>query len=227
MTTETKRTATLVVNPSNEVKILSFKAEVDKIQEYIVSMEVESPAQVKTMTDDLASVMTLKSAIEEERKRYTGPINVHLNSINSLFHTLTDPLERITKLGKQKIKDYTMEQERIRQLEELTARSAAMAAVALATPVDQVDSSTGEITTVPVLPIVNAPAETQTKFRADLATASQKMVAKYRVINFKVLSDDYKMADDAFIKDVLKKGKRDIEGLEIWEEPEISIRRRQ
>ena len=227
MITETKRTVSLVVNPTDEVKVVGFKNDVQKIQAYITSMVVDSPDKVKTITNDLASVMTLKNAIDEERKKYTQPLNTHKNFINSFFHTLTDPLDDITKSGKQKIKDYTMEQTRAREYEEVKARAAALAMAAAATPIEQIDSATGEITTAPApLPIVNAPEDVQTKFRAELATSSQKMVAKCKVIDFNLLPDRFKMTNEKKLNNAVKDGERAISGVEIWEEPEISIRRR-
>ncbi len=225
---EPKRTTTLVVNPRNEPKFLALKEEVGKLREYIEGQELVNPEGVKAMTNDLACVMTLTKTIDNERQKYVRPINGHLNFINALFHTLTDPLDDAYRHGKDKIKNYNAEQERIRQLEELKARSAAAAAAALSTLPDQVDSATGEIITeAPPLPIVNAPAATPTKYQADFATSSQRMVARCKVINFTDLPEEYKMVNQPLLDKVVKAGARAIPGVEIWLEPDIQIRRKQ
>ena len=225
---EPKRTTTLVVNPKYEPKVLALKEEVEKLKAYIEGQELVSPEGVKAITNDLACVMTLNKTIDDERQKYTKPINTHLNFINAFFHTLTDPLDEALRHGKDKINNYSRDQERIRQEEELKARSAALAAAALATPVDQVDSSTGEVTTAaPLLPIVRAPEATPIKYQAALATSSQKMIAKCRVINFAALPDEYKMVNERVLNDVVKAGARAIPGVEIWLEPDIQIRRKQ
>ena len=221
-----KRTATLVVNPSGDAKFKALKEEVAKIGFYIAKATVDSQDAVKRVTEDLALISTLLNTINAERRKHTDPLNDHVHSINDLFRTLSEPLDSAFRTGKAKILAYNKEQERIHLEAELKARAAASAQAALDT-VRQVDSASGEITYAPAsLPAPVIPEAPPTTVRTGVGTASQRMIPKCKVIDFKQLPDEYKMTNTTLLNRVVADGVRAIPGVEIWLEPSLQIRHR-
>jgi len=58
----------------------------------------------------------------------------------------------------------------------------------------------------------------------DFGTSSEKMVAKWELVNFTELSDDWKLLNEKGISAAVKSGVKAIKGLRIWEEQEVSFR---
>ncbi len=222
-----QRTVTLQINPTLDPKVIAFQEEVRSICAFMEKAVVSSTEDAARITQDLAIVSTLTKTIDAKRREFTDPLRRHERSINDLFATLTGPLDKAYKAGKRKIIEYNQEQERSRQEAELKARAAAAASAALAPAVRQVDSATGEVTTAPPpLPAPVLPDEPQRTVRTELGTASQRMIPKYRVINFAELPDEYKLENTALLNSTVKAGIRAIRGVEIWLEPDIRITRR-
>ena len=221
------RTATLAINPTLDPKVVAFQEEVTSISAFMEQATVTTKEDVARITQDLAVISTLTKTIDAKRRQFTDPLRKHERSINDLFATLTSPLAEAYKAGKRKILEYNQDQERIRQEAELKARAAAAASAALAPAVRQVDSATGEITNAPPpLPAPVLPDQPQRTVRTELGTASQRMVPKYRVINFADLPDEYKVENRALLNSAVVAGIRAIRGVEIWLEPDIRIIRR-
>ena len=230
MLQETKpgqRTVTLQINPTLDPKVTAFQQEVKSICAFMEKAVVSSKEDVARITNDLAVISTLTKTLDAKRREFADPLRKHLSSINDFFGTLTDPLDTAYKAGKGKLIGYNQEQERIRLQAELTARAAAAATAALAPAVRQVDSATGEVTTAPPpMPAPFLPDEPQRTFRSEAGTASQRMVGRYRVINFAELPDEYKAVNTVLLNSAVRGGIRAIRGVEIWEEPDIRITRR-
>jgi len=221
-----QRTATLVINPRGDAKFKALREEVAEIGVYIVKATVDSQDSVKRVTEDLALISTLSKNIEAERRKHTDPLNGHVHSINDLFKTLSEPLDNAFRAGKGKILAYNKEQEKIHLEAELKARAAASAQAALDT-VRQVDSASGEITFAPAsLPAPVIPEAPSTTVRTGVGTSSQRMTPKCKVIDFKQLPDEYKMANTTLLNHVVTAGMRAIPGVEIWLEPSLQIRHR-
>ena len=222
-----RRTATLQINPTLDPKVIAFQEEVRSICAFMEKAVVSSREDAARITEDLAIVSTLTKTIDAKRREFTDPLRRHERAINDLFATLTGPLAEAYKAGKRKIIEYNQDQERIRQEAELKARAAAAASAALTPAVPQLDSATGEITNAPSpLPAPVLPDEPQRTVRTELGTASQRMIPKYRVINFADLPDEYKVENTALLNSAVKAGIRAIRGVEIWLEPDIRITRR-
>jgi hypothetical protein len=203
-----------------------MKREVDKISHYVAQAVVDSQDSAKRVTEDLALISTLIKSIDAERRRFTDPLNDTCHTINDLFRTLSEPLGSAYSAGKDKILAYNKEQEHLHLLAELKARSAAAAQAALDT-VRQVDSASGEITFAPAsLPAPLIPEAPSTKVRTEVGTASQRMIAKCKVIDFYKLPDQYKMANINLLNRVVASGLRSIPGVEIWLEASLQIRHR-
>ena len=222
-----QRTVTLQINPMLDPKIMPYQEAVNSISAFMEEAVVSSKEDAARITEDLAIISTLTKTIDAKRREFTNPLRRHERSINDFFATLTGPLDTAYKAGKSKIIEWTQEQERIRLQAELTARAAAAATAALAPAVRQVDSATGEVTTAPPpMPAPFLPDEPQRTFRSEAGTASQRMVGRYRVINFAELPDDYKSVNTVLLNSAVRGGIRAIRGVEIWEEPDIRITRR-
>ena len=222
-----RRTATLQINPMLDPKVIAFQEEVRSICAFMEKAVVSSREDAARITNDLSVVSTLTKTIDAKRREFTDPLRRHQTAINDLFATLTGPLAEAYKAGKSKIIEYNQAQERIRQEAELKARAAAAASAALTPAVRQVDSATGEVTNAPPpLPAPLLPDQPQRTVRTELGTASQRMIPKYRVINFADLPDEYKMENTALLTSAVRAGIRAIRGVEIWEEADIRITRR-
>jgi leucyl aminopeptidase len=165
-------------------------------------------------TNDLGVISLLKKGIEEKRQEYVRPINEHVKAVNAAFKTLTDPIEQADKITREKITAYRAEVDRKRReaeainqaKEELARREAAL--------------NHGEFTvdTTPV-PVPEMQPKT---VHAEAATLGTSKVWKYEVTDFKLLPDDYKLADLVKIGKVIRAGVN-IPGVKSWQEDSIRI----
>ncbi len=173
----------------------------------------------KAASDDLVIIADLKKKMEAAKKGYLDPPNEQIRAIRETYDLLMAPVLEAEKLTKDKMLAYNAEQERIRKETEDINRKRIEAA-------EQEMKLTGELSES-----VNLVAEVQPapkKVSTMLGTSGQKDNWQWRVINFALVPDEYKIINPAILTPTAKsyKDTRTIPGIRIYNKPGIATRAR-
>lgn len=207
-------TTVIRIRPGMDEAVMALHVEVAKLRQYAETRVIAADSDVKLATDDLSIIVSLKKVIEGKRKEYVGPINDHLKSVNDAFKILTEPLLQADTITRRKVLDYRNEQERIRCEQERINQMRIEAAEAEM-------KLKGEITE-PVDLIETQPPQPE-RYRAETGTLGKVKTAKYEVVDFSQVPDEYKMLDAAKVGKLVRAGLRSIPGIRIWEEDGLRV----
>jgi len=169
------------------------------------SYEVETKENVEEASNYLLKIREVEKAIEAKRLEFTKPINQSLKAINSTFKELSSPLEKARKLLTDKILDWRRkEQERIAAEE--------------AKRMEEVRKLQSKGIEVPELPTIE-------KTEATIGKTQARKVWTFMVEDFSKVPDIYKMINNVAVNDAIRNGHRIIQGLKIYQEEILAIRR--
>jgi len=207
-------TAIVRVKPEQDIEVQSFYEQALKLAEYAGARDIAIAEDLKPATDDLSIIAKVKKALEGKRKEFVTPLQDHIKEINNAFKRLMEPIEIADGLTRSKILTFQQEQERIRQEQEEVNRLRMEAAQKEMELKGELSEPVGLVEVTP-----EAPKRVST----DIGSAGQRMVRKYRVVDFAVLPDQYKIENSALLNKVVKAGIPSIPGVEIYEEPVIVV----
>lgn len=192
----------------DQQKIELIKQEVDEFLYDYQDVKITT-ANEYTGAGDLLKQLQLKvKKVEEKRKEYTKPLDDLKKKIMDDFRQITDPLEQFITDVKVKMTDwYRLEQKR-KDEEQKKIEADALAQA-------KVDNKS-EV----VVPVVND-IKTQ---RGDVATTTVKKVWKWELIDAQKIPRDYLCPDPVKIGEAIRSGVREIEGVRIYQDEQISIR---
>ncbi len=211
---EAQDTAALIqVRPDADPRVLALYQEGIKLRDYARARVVANDDDVKTATDDLSVIASLKKAIEERRREYVGPINEHLKAVNAAFGNFTDPLNEANTVNRDKVLAYRAEQERVRREQE---RINQLRMEAARVEMELKGESSEPAGLVPVAEV--APA----RYRTDVGTTGTAKVWKFEVVDFALLPDQYKEANIPMIRKVVQAGAA-IPGVRAWQEEGLRV----
>jgi len=131
--------------------------------------------------------------LEEERKQITSPINESLKVVNDRYKTLTLPLKNLKDKIEKMILDYRRVEEEKRATEEA-----------------RLIAETGN----EMISITNSIPEV-----IETRTAKTTFVKKwvYEIVDEKKIPRSFLMINDSAVKDAISEGKREINGLKIYQ----------
>lgn len=192
----------------DQQKIELIKQEVDEFLYDYQDVKITT-ANEYTGAGDLLKQLQLKvKKVEEKRKEYTKPLDDLKKKIMDDFRQITDPLEQFITDVKVKMTDwYRLEQKRKdEEQKKIEAEALAQAKV----------ENKSEV----VVPVVND-IKTQ---RGDVATTTVKKVWKWELIDAQKIPREYLCPDPVKIGEAIRSGVREIEGVRIYQDEQISIR---
>ena len=203
------QSALLKVNPDNDKVALALYDSGMRLKEYAVSRVIASEADIKAASADLGIISKLKSALETSRKEYTEPLNAHVKSVNAAFKAMAQPIIDADDITRKKILDYqakqrakAVEEERINALRlEAAQAEAVLNEGVISQPVNMV-----EVTAAP-----------QAVHRAADTTLGGTKATKWKVVDFSLVPDEFKVLDDKKINKLVTNGGT-IEGIETYTE---------
>lgn len=202
--------------PGTDVEVISYYEEGRKLQSYAESRVITSLEDTKTATDDLSIIARLKKAMEERRRQYLKPHEAAKKAINETYEKLMAPVLAADKITRAKVTAFRQEQDRKRAEAEAIEREK----LALAR---REEALTGEHT-VDLTP-VDMPPEQPKIIRSDSGIASSTQNWKFEVVDFNILPNEYKMADEVKIGKVVRatKGTVAILGVRMWPEDGLRV----
>lgn len=218
MQEQTTETALVNVSPLTDPSIASLTFEVQRILDYANALQVTNDETVKSATNDLSLIATLKKALEDKRREYVSPLNGYVKDINSAFKTISDPLDTADKVTRSKILAYRQEVERQRketeELNRLREEVARREREAAEQAGEEPPPPPQQLDVIPPAP---------SRVHAEAGSLSTMAVRKWELVDFSQVPDDYKMLDSAKITKVVKAGIPSIPGIKIWEEDTLRV----
>lgn len=221
MTTQDKFTSAIVrVNPEGEEVYSALRDETQRLGELALAFVVNSPDTVREATEDLVTVATLRKTLESLRKEYVDPLNAHVKAINDAFKPLTDTISEANTILKGKIALYNTEQQRIKAEAERIERLRLEAEEAAA----KLALEAGQPPPPPPEPVAPLP-QSQEQRRVDTVVGGMhtRQIPKWELLDFEQVPSKYKVLDSVKIGKLVRAGEREIPGIRIWLEDEISV----
>lgn len=209
-------TALVDIAPRNDEAVAALVDNIGVLLEDAHKRTVESQEDVLKATEDLAIIKNLMEAVAAKKEEYTRPLMQHLDGVRGVFKEISIPLGQADQILRDKVKAYQQEvraraeeAERIAALEQEAADAKALLTGAIAEAVKPVQ-------------VVGPQATT----KGEVGDSGQMMIAKHRVIDFALLPDEYKIVNETYLGRIVRAGKTEIPGVEIWKEPTLQVRRK-
>lgn len=193
---------------------LSIKAE--RIAEAI---EVSDDSQEQMAIDSLSDIKKFQKQVEEARKSEVDPFNKLVKRVNDIFRPIGEGLSKSEEIIKNKIKDWRILKEKIRQAEEKKRMEEYQKKVAEEQAKAKKEEREAEIIAPP-------PTVIPTTTPGIVGSASNRKVWKFEVIDEAKIPKQYFTLDETKIRTAVRSGVREIEGVRIYEDFEIAVRPR-
>ncbi len=200
-------TAIINISPESDLVILSLLAHANALRDIAEARVIANDTDLESAVNDLSIIANVKKSLIAKKAEYYKPIKAHLDAITAMFGTLLTPIEDADRITRAKYTAYTDEQKRrAREAEEINRQKQELAR-------REAELNEGIITVDTASVEVPMPVN---KVRTDMGTAQTIKVRKYRVINFALLPDQYKIENSALLNKVVKAGIPEIDGVEIY-----------
>lgn len=176
---------------------------------------IKSEAEVALATEFLGVVKARVKRVEEIRKFFVNPLNEQVKRINTLFKGVSDPLTAIETKVKSAMSSYRWEEEkkareeeeRLRKLQEKKNEKRAEAGKELDLSIKTVERAEQTVTTA-------------------TGSSTAKKIWKYEVVDINQVPRELLRCEikHANVMAKIDEGVRDISGLRIYEDFNISVR---
>lgn len=209
-------------------KAAALVAESQQCELQVQEINIESADQRANAVNLGIKLNKLTKDLEAERLSQTRPIDAAKKAIMDLYSPATVACEKMVATLKKAVGAYDaaerfkafQEQERLRKEAEEAARKERERLAKLAEK--QIDKGQEEKAeeTIQKIDQVQAFVPVVTPQIVQQKGEKKRMVAKFEVVDFKALPDEYKLSDDVKIRKVVNALKLDtnIPGVKVWEE---------
>ena len=212
---EAPETAVIWIAPGQDQAVIALLDEVMRIKEWADKRVVATREDDKDATNDLTLMSKLKVAIEGKRQEWRGPIKEQLDTVDTAFKLLTEPLAQANKIIRDKVTAYRLELARVQQEQEEINRKRREAAEAEMRLKGELTEGVNEVE------VEEAPKLT----RAALGTSGMVANWKFEVTDFAQLPDEYKVADAAMLNAIARKhhDQKPVPGVRFYSEKTLRI----
>ena len=167
------------------------------------SYSIENAGDVENASVFLRDVSDAIKSIEAKRLEFTKPLNQSLKAINSTFKQLKSPLEGAKKeLSTRILKWRSDEEQRVRK-EQARRRK-----------IQDAHEKQGHEVQVPV--VMKTPEKT-------IGNTQIRKVWKFELVAFSKVGDEFKSLNTVAVNGAIRKGKREIAGLRIYQEETMAV----
>ncbi len=213
------QTAIIQIAPDQDAAVKMIIEEAQAALAYAEALEIKSPEDRAKANNDLAVIGKMKKALTEKQADYTKPLNAYKDSILATFREMLAPILKADEVTRSKMMAYTREQERIRMQQEEINRKRQEAHDAEVALKGKSSEPVGLVEVAPAAPSI---------VRTEAGTSGMTAHWKYRVIDFALLPDAYKVEDNSQLSAIAKKHheKKEVPGVEFYNEPSITMRAR-
>lgn len=211
--------AVVKVSTDDDLSVRRLYQEGLSLKAYADARVISNNADLKPAVDDLSIIAKLKKALTERRTEYVAPIKAKLDKVNAAFAELIAPFDDADKVTRKKVGDFQSAANK--RAAEAKAIEDAKLEVAQR---EAAFNGTGE-TTVD-LGTVQAPPPAPAVIRTESGTVSGRDNWKARVLDFKLLPDEYKLPNEQMLNALARstKGTRPIPGVEFYNDRTVTVR---
>jgi len=214
-------TAVMVIAyPERDGTYLQLAGQVKDLIVRLDAHQVTDQESAGKAADDLSMVLRLKRALTKRQTEYTKPVHDLHTSFIATFKAILDPLEASNLVLKSKLGVWTVAE----QAKADDARKAAAIAEVERMGQADVDEETGEIHEPPDAP-APPPAAVSPTTRGLQGVINTKMVKKFTITHPDMVDRKYCSPDPKLVKDAVDAGIKKIDGVYIYEEPAVTVKR--
>lgn len=210
---ELSATPRMVDNPV----IIQLFEEVSRIVKYAPDRVIQSPEDEKMAMDDLGAIKVAIKTHEAEQKKYTGPLNEAHAKVIAHFKPSSDQLQYADKITRKQVLEYQAGvRAKIAEAERIEAARLKLAQEEM----ELKGEHTQDLTEI------EKPEAPPQIIRSTIATGSKRETWKAEVIDFALLSDDWKLANQSLLDSHARttKGERPIPGVRFYKEEGLQVR---
>lgn len=209
----------VALRPGEDLEVRGYYEEALKLLERAESRVIATEEDLKPANDDLSISSRIKKLMEDKRKALLAPLKAQMDAIRATYDFLIMPVLQTDRITRDKMLSFNQEQERRRLEQEDINRKRLEAAQ------QEAALNNGEITES--VNLVEVSPEVK---RVSTEMGSTGMVDhwKYKVVDFALLPDAYKMADTAQLTAIAKRhhDQKQVPGVRFYNEPYIASRPR-
>jgi hypothetical protein len=187
-----------------DTSVNHIKHVIKDMTSFILELKVEDEGAYKRVTSVYANARQWKKSIEERRKEIGEPLRKKLAEINAKAKELTDPLDHVIHIANAKATQY----QRLLEQQKVDEEAAIKAAAELLGISDE------EV----FVPAVDS------SLRGEGATATTSVKKKFKIVDMNQIPRKYLILDEKAVERDLKLGITHIEGLEVYEEKQTTLR---
>ena len=184
-----------------EIQVL--ERQVSPLVKQADSYKIDSVEAVDKASLFLKKVRDTESNLEAKRLEFTSPLNQSLRAINDTFRQLKEPLTQARMYLTNKILDWKTTETRRLQAEEARRRK-----------IQEAHEKKGHEVKAPV--VLERPEN-------KIGNTQTRKVWKYKVVDFSKIPDDFKNINQVAVNQAIRQGIREIKGIEIYQEEQLSI----
>ena len=195
----------IVVYPRGETPYRDFLLEVLDLVNGSTAIVVTNNAESKVATDYLGAVKDRRVAIWAFKADLLAPLRQRNTDINDALKELLDPLDTTKKFLDGLILAFNeAERQKVRQAEDIERKRRELA----------------ELEGKPAPAPTPLPAQPQAVTRGEHTQSGERLITKYKVVDFAALPDDFKMQDTGKLTKAIKAGGMSltIPGVRIFQE---------
>ncbi len=212
-------TTLTLTKPDQDTEVVAFYNEALGLKKYAEARVIAATDDLKPATEDLSLIAKLKKAMEEKRKEYVKPLQDHVKSVNDTFKTLMEPVEMADHITREKILAFQLKQKLIREEQE---RINALRLEAAKKEMELKGELTESVNLVEVTP------EVAKRTTTDMGSAGMRDNWRWKVVDFSLVPDDYKVIDSAMLTTIARKhhDSKPVLGIEFYNEPILAVNTR-
>ncbi len=184
-----------------ELKVL--EKQVTPLVQQADSFVINSVESIEPASVFLRKLKDTENSIEAKRLEFTAPLNQSLKAINETFRLLKDPLERARVILTHKI--LVWKQTEAERLEKEEARRRA---------IQEAHERAGHEVKAPV--VLERPEN-------KIGNTQTRKVWTFKIVDPAKVPDLYKVINQVAVREAIRNGMREIAGLEIYQEEQLSI----
>jgi len=198
---------------------LALKKRFDELGEEVKALEVVNDETCEKASEMLVMIKKCEKKLDEERKKRIAIPNQFVRKVNARAKEFLNPLLKLERDLKAKIRDYKIRLELERREMEKKAEEERKRLQ------EQLDKEAKEKGIEPVkLPEIAMPKE-KLKVNTDNGTVYEKKRWTFKIVDFEKIPREYLMVDSKRVNAAIRAGVREIPGIEIYQEVEIATRR--
>ena len=198
---------------------LALKKRFDELGQEVKALEVVNDETCEKASEMLVMIKKCEKKLDEERKKRVAIPNQFVRKVNARAKEFLNPLLKLERDLKAKIRDYKIRLELERREMEKKAEEERKRLQ------EQLDKEAKEKGIEPVkLPEIAMPNE-RLKVTTKNGTVFERKDWTFKIVDFERIPREYLMVDSKKVNAAIRAGVREIPGIEIYQEVEIATRR--